>query len=367
MVTEKKAESRYDFFIDGNLFGSKTIRYVSRILILYIFSAIFRSFDLSFIDSVRGSIIRSQAFSLCYVVFGLLVWEGAVWLARSVEKWIGKEQASIRLLVLCSTLVIYGGLAAFTFGLLYAVMDIWLFNRYEAWISFREVSYNMNFGLFMFYLLILTFNGIIFYYKGWKEYQIKTERLMRENIQAKYDALRNQIDPHFFFNSLSVLTNLVYKSADLSAEYITQLAKIYRYILDKKFDNLVTIETELDFLDSYLFLIGIRHPDSIRFVAEVEEKVKDRGMIPPATLQMLVENAIKHNRFSTNEPLLIKVKSEGGFLLVSNPLRKKTIPEISSGIGLDNIRKRYELASNMSIEVQDTDEVFVVKIPIITQ
>jgi two-component system LytT family sensor kinase len=188
---------------------------------------------------------------------------------------------------------------------------------------------------------------------------------MRENIQAKYDALRNQIEPHFFFNSLSVLTNLVYKSADLSADYITQLAKIYRYILDKKFENLVTIETELDFLDAYLFLIRIRHQNSIRFEVDIDEDMKLKGMIPPATLQMLVENAIKHNRFSTNEPLLITIKSEPGSLLVSNQLRKKNVPEISSGIGLENIRKRYELASSKVISVYASETVFNVKIPVI--
>ena len=108
------------------------------------------------------------------------------------------------------------------------------FNRYEAWESFTSLSYDLIFGSFLFYLIILSFNGIIFYYRQWKENLLYTERLMRENTEAKYEALRNQIDPHFFFNSLSVLTNLVYKDPDIAADYITQLAKTYRYILDKK-------------------------------------------------------------------------------------------------------------------------------------
>ncbi|MET6997030.1 sensor histidine kinase [Chitinophaga defluvii] len=367
MIPRRRSDKRDDFFNNAQLFNSKLFRYLSRIIVLYIFSAIFKSFDLSFIQEVRTSAFRSQIFSLFYVVFGLIVWEGGVAVSKYVEKRVVQDHVSGRLVILCGALLVYGALASFVFGFLYAELDILLFNRYEAWESFISVSYNMNFGIFLFYVLILAFNGITFYYKAWKEYQLKTERLMRENIQAKYDALRNQIDPHFFFNSLSVLTNLVYKSADLSAEYITQLAKIYRYILDKKFDNLVTIQTELDFLESYLFLISIRHQQSIQFQADVDEQVKDKGMIPPATLQMLVENAIKHNRFSTNDPLVITLKSEDGFLLMSNPLRKKTIPEISSGIGLNNIRKRYELASNMGIGVVNSGDYFIVKIPIILQ
>ncbi len=193
-------------------------------------------------------------------------------LTKYMEKASSASTLPVDYYSYCSLLIVYGLLAALAFGFVYGVMDILFFNRREAWQSFTSISYNMIAGTFLFYMMILAFNGIVFYYKGWKEYQVQTERLMRENIQAKYDALRNQIDPHFFFNSLSVLTNLVYKSADLSADYITQLAKIYRYILDKKFENLVSIQTELDFLESYLFLIGIRHQNSIQFSADVTKR-----------------------------------------------------------------------------------------------
>lgn len=355
-----------NFQENEKLFSSKVFLYLSRILILYTFSTIFKSFDHSFVKGLQMFNLRGQLFSLFYVIFGLLAWEGAAWLARTIERKTAAKSTSGRLVVLCSSLLLYGIVVAFLFGFFYGGSDILLFNRYEAWDSFRSFSYDLNFGIFMFYLLILTFNGIIFYYSGWKEYQLQTERLMRENIQAQYDALRNQIDPHFFFNSLSVLTNLVYKSPDLSADYITQLAKTYRYILDKKFENLVAVQTELDFLDAYLFLIRIRHQQSIQFITDISEKVKTKGMIPPVTLQMLIENAIKHNRFSAQDPLLITIKSEGNFLVVSNHVRLKANPEISSGIGLENIQKRYALISNTNIDICQTNEMFIVKLPIIT-
>ncbi|NML40203.1 histidine kinase [Chitinophaga sp. G-6-1-13] len=348
------------------LFSSKLFLYLSRILVLFTFSIIFKSFDHTFVNDLRVMDVRGWTFSVVYVVFGLIVWEGAVWLARILEKRIGGGSASRRLTVLCCALVLYGMLAAVAFGFLYAVTDIVLFHRYEAWQSFKRLSYDLNFGIFMFYLLILTFNGIIYYYTAWKEYQVQAERLKRENIQARYDALRNQIDPHFFFNSLSVLTNLVYKSPDLSADYITQLAKTYRYILDKKFENLVTIQTELDFLESYLFLMRIRHQQSIQFGIDIDEKIRSKGMIPPVSLQLLIENAIKHNRFSSADPLVITVKHEEGCLVVSNRIRRKASTEISSGIGLENIQKRYALISEQGIEVLQADDMFIVKIPIIT-
>lgn len=348
------------------VFHSKLFKYGIRIFVLLIFSIIFKSFDLTFPKNFSPYFFRAQAFSIMFVLVGLLVWEGAVQLSKYVERHVFNQNLSYKLLFLCFSLIVYGLLSSFLFGFSYSVFDILLYRKYEAWDSFSSLSYDLYFGAFMFYLLILAYSGIVFYYKNWKESQLNAERLMRENIQAKYDVLKSQIDPHFFFNSLSVLTNLVYKSPDLSAEYITQLAKSYRYILDKKFENLVSIRTELEFLESYSFLIRIRHQSSIVFNIDIEEKTMNTGMVPPATLQMLVENAVKHNRFSANDPLHINIKDVGDSLIVSNDLRKRLGIHNSIGVGLDNISKRYELTSDKRIEITETGDEFIVKVPIIT-
>lgn len=345
-------------------FEKRWFQYFYRIIVLYIFSTIFKSFDLSFIKSFSVFGFRGQVFSLLYVCYGLAVWEGALIITRLLEKKVTTKNTSARLVKVILPLLVYGATISFIFGLYYGISDIIFFNRYEAWQTFVSLSYDLNFGTFLFYLMILAFNGIVYYYKGWKEFQVKAERLRRENVEAKYEALLNQIEPHFFFNSLSVLTNLVYKSADLSAEYITQLAKTYRYILDKKFEKLVTLKTELDFLESYLFLLKIRHDSSIELFIEIDGQKMNDGMLPPATLQMLVENAIKHNRFSVNEPLKIWIRSENDVLVIKNVLNKKS-QALSTGIGLENIRKRYELSSDKTICVEDTGSFFIVEIPII--
>ncbi|NRF41448.1 histidine kinase [Pedobacter sp. LMG 31643] len=347
------------------IFQNKYFKYGLRILVLYTFSLIFKSFDLTFPHEIGSFLFRGQAFSVLYIVFGLIAWEGAVWLSKYIERNVFNKSVSSKLLFLCISLLLYGLLISYLFGLCYSVFDIVLFKKYEAWNQFVAFSYDLNFGTFIFYLLLLAYNGVVLYYKNWKESQLNAERLMRENIQAKYDVLKSQIDPHFFFNSLSVLTNLVYKSPDLSAEYITQLAKSYRYILDKKFDNLVTIKTELEFLESYSFLIRIRHQSSIEFHINISEEVQCTGMVPPATLQMLVENAVKHNRFSANDPLRICIMDEDDYLVVSNDLRKRASIQNSIGVGLDNISKRYELTSDKRITVTETKDTFTVRLPII--
>ena len=347
------------------LFSKQAIlKYCTRFFILYALSVVFKSFDLTFPKNIGGVFLRGQTFSIMFAGFGLAAWYIAEKMSAAIERKFRNRSISQRVLLLGCSLFFYGFAVAYTFSFCYAMFDVIFFKRYEAWQSFSSFSYDLIFGIFIFYLLILGYNGIIFYYKNWKLAQLNTEKLMRENIQAKYDVLRNQIEPHFFFNSLSVLTQLVYKSPDISAEYITQLAKTYRYILDKKFENLVSVQTELDFLESYAFLINIRHENAILFEITIDDFVKKSGLMPPATLQMLTENAVKHNRFAADNPLHIRIKSEGDFIYVTNDLRKRNNGD-SIGMGLDNIVKRYELACNRQIEITETADLFIVKVPVI--
>lgn len=359
LILRRMNRSQIDQFLQSRLFT-----YIARILVLYCLSVVFRTFDMSFTTDESSSFLRGQLFSVMMVVVGLIVWEGAIWLSRLIRKRMANSKTMYLVVTLCLTMGIYGILGSLFFGLIYSVFDITIFNRYEAWESFSRFSYDLIFGAFIFYLLILGFNGIIFYFRSWQHAQLNAEKLTRENIQARYDVLKNQIDPHFFFNSLSVLTNLVYKSADLSAEYITQLSKCYRYILDKKMENLVPVRSELSFLESYIFLIKIRHQKNIEFIINLDEPILDT-LMPPAALQMLVENAIKHNTFSSDQPLHINIFNSNGYIAVSNEFRKRTGIMHSTGVGLDNICKRYELMTPVKVEVQENRERFVVKLPVL--
>jgi len=343
------------------------VTYVVRILILYGFSVVFRSFDMSFTSEGGSSFFRKQAFSLMFVMLGLLIWTGGERLSRFLQKRLAKRKFPYTIVLPFLGLVIFGIFAAFLFGLTYSFYDIYFFNNYEAWKSFSRLSYDLIFGAFIFYLLILSFNGILFYYKNWQEARLNAERLKRENMQARYDVLKSQIDPHFFFNSLSVLTGLVYKSADLSAEYITQLSKCYRYILDQKEENLVPVQTELSFLESYLFLIRIRHQNSILFHMDTPSEKQQYALLPPSALQMLVENAVKHNRFAANAPLHISIRFTDHHVIVSNDLRKRNGIRFSTGVGLSNIRKRYELITGTTVEIEETGDHFTVQLPLLPQ
>lgn len=189
------------------------------------------------------------------------------------------------------------------------------------------------------------------------------ERMSVESIRSQHKALRNQIDPHFFFNSLSVLTSLVYKDPDKSADYVTQLSKVYRNILDKKKENLVPLEKELDLIESYIFLMKIRFGENISFKIKISDTGKQTTYIPPNTLQLLIENAVKHNKCTPEQPLVIEIFEDDDFIYVKNNVNKKKQLGESSGIGIDNISDRYKLLKGKKIIINEDEEYFEVVLP----
>ncbi|MGD1961360.1 MAG: sensor histidine kinase [Fulvivirga sp.] len=199
---------------------------------------------------------------------------------------------------------------------------------------------------------------------SWRSLAIESERIKKEAISAKYEALKNQVNPHFLFNSLNALTNLVYEDADLSAKFIKKLSEVYRYVLETREKEVVSLEEELDFVKSFIFLQKIRHEGSLVFIIE---KFDQRNVnVVPLSVQMLVENALKHNVVSDDEPLIIRIYREGDFLTIENNLQKKNIlKEESSGVGLANIKARYEMLSSGEVEVNEENHLFTVKLPLI--
>jgi len=185
----------------------------------------------------------------------------------------------------------------------------------------------------------------------------------KENIIAQYAALKNQIDPHFFFNSLSVLSSLVYENTDLSAEFISHLSKHYRYILETESTNLVSLSRELDNLDSYFYLMNIRYPDSIVKVCEISGQTRSECMMLPHSLLMLVENAIKHNMFSREDPFSIEITEEEEYIVVRNRINRRKVIRESTGIGLENIIKRYRIECKKEVGIEDSGNLFSVKLP----
>lgn len=198
-----------------------------------------------------------------------------------------------------------------------------------------------------------------------EEISLKAERLEKENVQSQFEALKNQVNPHFLFNSLSILSSLVYVSADLSEKFIDQLSKAYRYILEQKDKEQVLLKTEIDFIESYVFLLKIRFEEKFKVTFAIPPAYLTHYAIAPLTLQLLVENAVKHNQMSEETPLQVYIEVDQNDLVVRNNLRPRPLTEASTGVGLQNIINRYELLSERKVWVGESDGNFIVRIPLL--
>jgi LytS/YehU family sensor histidine kinase len=193
---------------------------------------------------------------------------------------------------------------------------------------------------------------------------LDAEVLQKESAIAKYESLKNQVSPHFLFNSFNALTNLVYEDQDKAAKFIKQLSEVYRYVLDTREKEVVPLREERKFLDAYLFLQQIRFGDKLNLTIELDDL---KCLVAPLVLQILVENAIKHNIVSEENPLQINIYAKDEFIVVENNLQQKSvIVNDSSGVGLDNIKKRYAFLSDRPVEILN-DKKFIVRIPILPE
>lgn len=207
-------------------------------------------------------------------------------------------------------------------------------------------------------------NAIYFFLQKSKNAEVRAEQFKKDSIEARFEALRSQINPHFLFNCLNALSNLVYKDADTSARFIAQLSNVYRYLLYSHERKIVSLQEELQFIDSYLYLLKIRFGENI-FISKEITTDAEKFHIAPATLQMLIENAIKHNVVSGKSPLRINIMSYNGSITVSNNLQEKHVKDPSAYVGLKNIMKRYEFLSSKPVEIVKTENEFIVKVPLV--
>lgn len=195
------------------------------------------------------------------------------------------------------------------------------------------------------------------------ELQQKAAKLQKENNTARYTALQNQLNPHFLFNSLNTLIAEIEYNPKNAVNFTKNLSSVYRYVLQCQHKIVVTLAEELEFMDSYLFLHQVRMGDCITGNIQIPADFKDYSL-PPLTLQLLVENVIKHNSITKNKPMEINIHIENKYLIVSNPIRPRKSSE-SSGVGLQNLSNRCKLMLGEEITVRDKEGVFTVKVPLL--
>ncbi|SEM97891.1 Histidine kinase [Chryseobacterium taichungense] len=195
--------------------------------------------------------------------------------------------------------------------------------------------------------------------------EVVEQKLIAKSANAQFESLKNQLDPHFLFNSLNVLSSLIDENPKQAQKFTASMSKIYRYVLEQKDKELVTVEDELEFAKTYCELLKTRFEDSVDFVFDVKAE-NYRKLVVPLSLQLLLENCIKHNFATSSKPLVIKIFSENDTLCIENNLQVREQIKESSGIGLSNIVQRYALLTKRNVFIEKSEDYFKVKLPILS-
>ncbi|GGD03210.1 histidine kinase [Hyunsoonleella pacifica] len=234
----------------------------------------------------------------------------------------------------------------------------------EEFIANDKLEY-YYFGLWITLAIVSVFH-IIYFYNKYQQNKLKEQKVIAGTASAKFDALKNQLDPHFLFNSLNVLTSLIEENPHQAQKFTTSLSKVYRYVLEQKNKELVTVDEELQFAKTYMSLLKMRFEDSIVFTMPEQAKNPESKVVP-LSLQLLLENAVKHNMVTTSKPLHITIYEDSGYLVVENNLQPKQIVKKSSGVGLTNIMQRYKLLTKKQVDINKEANRFAVAIPMLTK
>ena len=235
------------------------------------------------------------------------------------------------------------------------------FEKY--WANERLANY--VFAVVMTFIVLLCFYTF-YIYKAYSDSKVKEQKIIAGTASAQFESLKNQIDPHFLFNSLNVLSSLIEENPDNAQKFTTSLSKIYRYVLEQKDKELVSVAEELAFAKTYMNLLKMRFENSITYEIPTDFNNLDAKVVP-LSLQLLLENTIKHNVVSEQKPLHIKIYIENNYLIVENNLQKKEVLGDRKGVGLQNIVNRYGLISGRKMLIEESPTFFKVKIPILTK
>ena len=318
------------------------------------------SFTIALIEYFSNTFYHSQSFLICWIIatgFTFIIWQCCLFILLKSRNYFPEfSQTSKRLIFQACAVIIF--LTIFTVVLQYLMM---LFFKQDSLMLLHAFVQNM-----VPTTIILLIYESVYFYNSWKTYILKTENLIHENVKSQLDALKSQLDPHFLFNSLNTLASLVGEKNVPAQKFLEQLADVYRYVLLNREKNIVSMKDEMNFLDAYIYLNKIRFRENIQVEKNISEATMQKH-IAPLSLQLLMENALKHNAATRQSPLKIFISdTTDGYIVMENNIQEKKTLEKSTRLGLQNIVNRYKLLSNKEVMITTTDGNFAVKIPLLS-
>ncbi|MWB96026.1 histidine kinase [Flavobacterium sp. GA093] len=234
------------------------------------------------------------------------------------------------------------------------------FNDRMIWVHLFYIILSLGVSIFM------QARSFMIKWKQASKFEITQQKIIAGTANAKFESLKNQIDPHFLFNSLNVLSSLIEENPDNAQRFTTSLSKIYRYVLEQKDKELVSVEDELSFAKTYMNLLKMRFENSL-FYELPTTSINPDAKVVPLSLQLLLENTVKHNVVSEQKPLHIRIFVDGDYLAIQNDFQKKEVLQDRQGVGLQNIVNRYGIVTNRKVLIEQNEQNFTVKIPILTK
>jgi len=306
----------------------------------------FTFFATSFVNllmayAITASVSASVIFSIP-LLDSYFPWEKGIW-KRIITEFFYTNAVAVLSITLINTMIFFLGLSLFPYK--------------DHMIQGIVTAIVLN-------LFLTTFYEGIRLFSRWKHSLIESERLEKEKIASRFEALKNQVNPHFLFNSLNTLSSLIYTDTARAEVFIDEFASIYRYVLENKDRFLVSLKEEIDFIKSFIYLLNIRFGDGLNVNIRISGEVL-KHTLPTLSLQLLVENAIKHNIVTRDRPLEVSITTEDANILVTNNLQPREEPTEGTGIGLENLKQRYELLTDLKPVFIVENEHYIAKLPLI--
>lgn len=328
------------------------------ILIMGIGTQFFVDFIYSLFYEAYGLRFQVQEYAIA-IVIAFIILEGVRWINRRLERylpWVEKISKRFFAQLISNSLFVVVAVTGLKF----------LFDKLLGVPNVRPMFDDVVVitTTFSITVIVVSIEMGVYFLNRWRRSMVELERFKKSSLEFRHEMLKTQVNPHFLFNSLNTLSSLVYSDPESAYHFIRQLASVYRNVLEHRNKGLVTIEEELKATSSYIDLMRLRFGDKLNLQFNISED-KNFHQVPPLMLQLLIENAIKHNVVSEKYPLSLWITLEDDQIVIKNTLRLKTSKGYSSKIGLDNICSHYDIVTDKKVVIEQTEEFFTVKIPLL--
>lgn len=293
------------------------------------------------------------------LIITFIIWQSNRWMVMRMRNWFPTYNETLKRIAAQFTIGIAGSTIVML-GYCYVFNYITFKQQPEASILFTNLIVGLSLTVF-----VSIIYECVYFFSMWKTTIVEAEELKRQQLISQFETLKSQVNPHFLFNSLNTLSGLIEENPERAVDFVQELSKVYRHILNTRDKDTISLEEEMKFLQSYLFLLKMRFGNNLITEIRIDDRLKTM-QLPALALQQLVENAIKHNVIASGKELYLTITTDDrGNLIVENNLQKKHSVEPSSGFGLESIRNRFHLLGSNAVTVNENATTFRVSIPLL--